>query len=275
MHMHIKRFVQTITTGVIAVSMLASAAPALATSWVSLNAGDLIKLPDDGNPSTTLDTAVYYYAVDGTRYVFPNDKTYFTWYSGFNNVKEVTMEQLGTITIGGNATYRPGVKMIKIESDPKVYAIDQGGARRHVTSEAVAIAMYGSNWNKMIDDVPDSFFSNYPEGQSIVDAQDFQPSAVTTSNATISIDKNLYAPVVVIVNTDGGFTPNAITLARNKTIRFNNNTGAIMRVKSDLPGFDSAYIPAGLNYVYRFKNAGSWTFYNHDHQSMTGTVTIQ
>lgn len=271
----IKRILQTTTAAAVGLSMLASAAPALATSWISLNAGDLIKLPDDENPATTLDTAVYYFGTDGLRYVFPNSNTYFTWYGAFYGIKEVTMEQLGTIGIGGNVTYRPGVKMIKIDSDPKAYAIDRNGARRHITSEAIAIALYGPNWNTKIHDMPDSFFSNYPLGQPIENAEDFQPDAATSSSPSISLDKNLRAPVAISVGTDGGFTPGTANVGVGHTIRFTNNTGETMRVKSTLPGFDSAYIPAGLNYVYKFKNAGSWEFYNNDDATKRGTVTIQ
>jgi hypothetical protein len=36
-----------------------------------LQTGDLIKIPDDGDAKTLNDTAVYYYASNGKRYVFP------------------------------------------------------------------------------------------------------------------------------------------------------------------------------------------------------------
>src|SRR3990167_5556422 len=93
-----------------------------ATSLVSLEnlqAGDLIR----GESYS----AVYYYGQDGFRYVFPNDKTYFTWYENFDDVKWISDSDLSDIQIGGNVTYKPGVKMIKINSDPKVYVVGSGG----------------------------------------------------------------------------------------------------------------------------------------------------
>src|SRR3989338_5981385 len=96
-------------------------------SAATLAAGDLIKASGP---------AVYYYAADGKRYVFPNEKTYFTWYSGFSSVKTITDAELAAVMIGGNVTYRPGVKMVKITTDPKVYAVSNGGVLRHVPSEA-------------------------------------------------------------------------------------------------------------------------------------------
>ncbi len=272
--------IQSIATGAFALSMFAPVLPVRAA--VALSAGDLIKLPDDGNASTTVDTAVYYFGADGLRYVFPNSKTYFTWYSGFSNVKVVDMTQLGTIGIGGNVTYRPGAKMIKIESDPKVYAVGRGGERRWVTSEAVAIGLYGSNWNTKIDDVADAFFSNYPEGDPIMAASEFVPADKMAANPNISADKGLAPPVEVTINTDGSFSPTVVSVSVGRTVRWTNNALTGVRVAStphpahsDLPGFDSGpAVPPGLNYVYKFKGVGAWGYHNHSNPSMQGTVNV-
>lgn len=122
-------------------------------------AGDLIK-------GTTL-PSVYYCGADGKRYVFVNDKAYFSWYADFSGVKTLSDEDLAKITIGGNVTYRPGTRMIKIVSDPKVYVIARGGTLRWVASEDVAKQLFGADWNKMIDDVADSFFVNYKIGDPV------------------------------------------------------------------------------------------------------------
>jgi hypothetical protein len=108
--------------------------------------------------------AVYYCGADGKRYAFANDKTYFSWYSDFSAVKTVSDEALASIPLGGNTTYRPGMRMIKIQSDSKVYAVDRGGVLRWVETEAAAVRLYGANWNLMIDDISDSFFINYKVG---------------------------------------------------------------------------------------------------------------
>ncbi|MDP3985147.1 MAG: hypothetical protein Q8P82_00115 [bacterium] len=273
---------QAVATLSFAFSMLFSALPAGAQTWVSLSAGDLIKLPDDGNVSTTVDTAIYYFGADGLRYVFPNSKTYFTWYSGFTGVKSVSATQLGTIGIGGNVTYRPGSRMIKIDSDPKVYAVGHGGARRWVTTQEVAIALYGTDWNKKIDDVPDAFFSNYKDGEAINTSSQYNVSSVLASNANITVDKELVPPLEVSVNPDGTFTPSTFNITVGRTARFTNNTGVVARIASDphpdhtdLPGFDSAYIPVELNYVFKFKTTGSFGFHNDSNPtSLQGTVTV-
>ncbi len=121
--------------------------------------GDLIKM--DGNP------AVYYLGSDSKRYVFPNEKTYNTWYSGFSSVVTVSQSELESYPIGGNVTYRPGTRLVKITTDPKVYAVEPGGVLRWITTEQIAMDLYGSNWNQKIDDVPDAFFVNYTVGSDL------------------------------------------------------------------------------------------------------------
>lgn len=124
--------------------------------------GDLIKMA--GNPAV-------YWLLGGKRYVFPNDKAYFTWFSDFSGVVTVSQSELQTYAIGGNVTYRPGTRLVKITTDPKTYAVEPGGKLRWVTSEAIAVSLYGSNWNKRIDDVPDPFFVNYTSGADLTSAQ--------------------------------------------------------------------------------------------------------
>ncbi len=124
--------------------------------------GSLIKSPD--NP------AVYYCGADGKRYVFPNSAVYFSWYPDFSGVVTITPEDLAKIPLGGNVTYKPGVRMVKIQSDPKTYAVARGGVLRWVTTEAVARALYGDNWNQFIDDINVAFFLNYVIGDPITEA---------------------------------------------------------------------------------------------------------
>ena len=57
--------------------------------------------------------------------------------------------------------------MIKLSTDPKTYAIAPGGILRWVTSEAVAVSLYGTDWATKVDDVSDAFFVNYSLGEPI------------------------------------------------------------------------------------------------------------
>lgn len=153
-----------VAAGLVSLSSLLFSVGIAAAAPVS---GDLVKLQDDGNLQTTVDAAVYYVGSDSKRYVFPNSQTYFTWYANFDLVKIASSAELAALPIGGNITYRPGTRMVKITSDPNVYAVEPGGTLRWIQSEQVAIGIYGSLWNKRVDDVPDAFFFNYHLGEPL------------------------------------------------------------------------------------------------------------
>ncbi|MCX6715086.1 MAG: hypothetical protein NTX72_04705 [Candidatus Uhrbacteria bacterium] len=245
--------------------MTPSAQAATYTSISSLKPGDLIR----GQSFT----AVYYYGVDGFRYVFPNDRTYFTWYKDFATVKWVTDADLTKIQIGGNVTYKPGSKMIKINSDPRVYVISKGGLIRAIGSEAVAKALYGTKWNKMIDDVPDGFFSNYKIGGTIDDASMFSPEAEAKEADDINVDKALSAATVVTIS-DTGYSPASITIPVGGVVRFVNN-GTMKHNASEATGdWGTGTLNPGDTFSKKFKSANSYSF--HDtYGTATGSLTIQ
>ena len=164
------------------VELVAFAPSAQATTFSS---GDLIKA------STS---AIYYYAADGKRYVFPNEKTFKTWYADFSSVKIITDAELAGIQISGNVTYRPGVKMVKITTDPKVYAVAANGTLRWITTASLAASLYGANWAEKVDDVPDAFFINYNVGSPINNVSDYSPAATTAASVSINADKSLIVP---------------------------------------------------------------------------------
>jgi hypothetical protein len=118
---------------------------------------------------TTQNTSVYYCGADGKRYVFPNAKVYATWYKDFSTVQTIAPEDLANIPLGGNATYRPGMKLVKIQTDPKVYAVDKNGTLRWMSTSALAVKYYGASWAKSVEDIPDAFFASYKIGQPVTD----------------------------------------------------------------------------------------------------------
>jgi hypothetical protein len=151
-------------------------------------------------------STLYWYASNGKRYVFPNANTYYTWYGDFLNVNNVTESELSAITLAGNVTYRPGAKLIKVESDPKVYAVARYGVLRHVTSESLASSLYGSDWRSKVQDIPAVFFTNYTVANPIYNAYDFsvanEYNGVTNPNDSITgLSSN--------TNSSYGFTLNA------------------------------------------------------------------
>lgn len=119
---------------------------------------------------------VYYNADDGKRYFFPNESVFKSWFPDFSSVAQISDEQLAAHPLGGNVTYRPGSVLVKITTDPKVYAVSRYGTLHWVTSETLAQALYGANWNTKVVDVPDTYFSNYLIGAPIASERDYSPT---------------------------------------------------------------------------------------------------
>jgi hypothetical protein len=135
----------------------------VAPTNAAAQAGDLIKM--DGL------SAVYYLGDDGQRYVFPNETTYMSWYSDFSGVVTVPSSELQSYPIGGNVTMRPGTNLVKITTDPTVYAVEPGGELRSIVSEENAIDLYGADWADRVVDVPDAFFVNYEQGSALTEGE--------------------------------------------------------------------------------------------------------
>ncbi len=158
---------------------------------IGLAPGSLIKIPSDNDPNTFSDTAVYYFASNGRRYVFPNDKVYFTWYPSFDNVRVISVDEMTKIPIGGNVTYRPGSKPVKFQTDDKVYAVYKGGELQWLKTEDVARGIYGDSWASKVDDINEAFYVNYRFGTPIGGASDFMAKTIYDKYSTIEIDKGI------------------------------------------------------------------------------------
>ncbi len=156
---------------------------------VGLAPGSLIKIPSDNDENTYSDSAVYYYASNGRRYVFPNEKVYFTWYTSFENVRVLSLEDMSKIPIGGNLTYRPGEKPVKFQTDDKVYAVYKAGELRWIKSENIARGIYGPDWIYKVDDINESFYVNYSFGPPIENALDFMAETIANKFSTIDKDR--------------------------------------------------------------------------------------
>jgi hypothetical protein len=115
-------------------------------------------------------SSVYFIDQDNRRHAFPNGTVYLSWFTDFSNVKTISAETLAQIPLGTNVFVRPGTYLVKIQSDPKVYAVEPYGVLRWVSTEAIANSLYGPDWNKKIIDVDPTFFMNYQVGSDITTA---------------------------------------------------------------------------------------------------------
>lgn len=133
------------------------------TPKVGLSFGDLIR--------TESQSQVYYYGKDGKRHGFASKLIFDSYYKDFSKVKTVSDDDIASIPLGSNVKVRPGTWLIKITSDPKVYAVGQNGMLHWVQTEEIAEKLYGVNWNKKIIDISVAFFGDYQIGEPITQAQ--------------------------------------------------------------------------------------------------------
>ena len=159
-----KKVVSTVVTFATVLSSVgvgAFAVPSVASAATLMN-GDLIKASGP---------AVYYY-MDGQRYTFPTEKTYLSWFSDFSRVRTISDAELSGIQLAmKNVTMRPGTQLVKMTTNPQVFAVTAGGVLHWVQgNEAFAASLYGSNWARRVVDVPDSFFTNFSIGAPITTA---------------------------------------------------------------------------------------------------------
>ena len=151
--------------------------------------GNLVKLVcEDESDVSDPCRAVYYYATDGKRHAFPNEKVFFTWFDDFDDVVEVSADFLSDLSLGANVTYHPGTKMVKFQSVPTVYAVEARGVLRAIASEEIAKALYGADWNQQIDDISDAFYGHYDFGDDIDSSDDYDPD--DWESYLVSLDDN-------------------------------------------------------------------------------------
>jgi hypothetical protein len=130
-----------------------------ATGAVNCTSDTLIRTPEV--------STVYYCGRDGGRYVFLDEKTFFSWYDNFDSVTLVSTETMASIPLSGTVTYKPGSNLVKILSNPKVYAVGRNGTLRWISSPELATQLYGADWATQVRDIPDGFFPRYQIGPDI------------------------------------------------------------------------------------------------------------
>ncbi|KKW44758.1 MAG: hypothetical protein UY95_C0018G0003 [Parcubacteria group bacterium GW2011_GWA2_56_7] len=103
---------------------------------------------------------VYFLDTLGVRHAFPNEATYFTWYSDWRNIYVVSDDAMTSYPIG----------------------------------EPVAAALYGSDWATWVDDVPEVFHGNYTIGEDVNAPADFNKDIERASVVSINDNLNFVSP---------------------------------------------------------------------------------
>ncbi len=113
-----------------------------------------------------------YYIHDGMRHPFLDSQTYFTYADDFSDVVTVDDDELGNYTIGTPMLPKAGTVLVKIQSVNNVYALEADNTLRWITSEDLAVEMYGSDWADYVIDVPVTAWGHFTVGSDIDEASD-------------------------------------------------------------------------------------------------------
>jgi len=124
--------------------------------------------PGCGHVVRTIESPTLYCLLAGpARLVFPNEKTFFSWFPDYAGVEFIHKDNLPDYPLIGNITMKAG-SLVKIVTDPKVYMVsDSIGTLRWVPSEQRAVELFGVDWPTKVRDVPDVFFIDYRMGSPI------------------------------------------------------------------------------------------------------------
>lgn len=129
--------------------------------------------------------SIYYVGDDMKRHPFWGPKSFFTYADSFDEVIWVTDATLSTMTIGTPMLPKAGVVLVKIQSDPKVYAIDENKTLRWVPDEETAITLYGSSWSDYVIDLQPTIFANFTVGDDMTTST-VVDRAIMKTRATIA-----------------------------------------------------------------------------------------
>ena len=137
--------------------------------YTALSAGDFVR----GNNISTVFQMVSNGQGGLIARPFIDSQTFFTYADSFSKVKTIADPQFALYTIGAPMLPNPGVSLVKIVSSERVYmtiARSNGGVElRQISSESLAITMFGADWNKYVIDLPPTIWSKFIIGAPLTD----------------------------------------------------------------------------------------------------------
>lgn len=114
------------------------------------------------------------YSVDenGNRRPFLDEQTFFTYADSFDGVVTVADADLANYPIGEPMLPKAGVVLVKVVSLNNVYALAEDNTLRWITSESLAINLYGGGWADYVIDVPATAWPHFTIGDDIATSAD-------------------------------------------------------------------------------------------------------
>lgn len=135
---------------------------------------------------------VYYIDAQGYRRPVPDAQTFFTWENSFSVIQTISQAELANIPLGKTLLPKPGTILVKIQSVPKVFAIEGTAEEpvfRWIPSESVATQLYGVQWAHAVIDIPPTLWAHLlfgdemtvrdaPQTQTLFHREDLQQEPI-------------------------------------------------------------------------------------------------
>ncbi|MDG1949985.1 MAG: Ig-like domain-containing protein, partial [bacterium] len=121
----------------------------------------------NGQIRTDSSPGVYSTFADGTRRVFMNSLTYFTWHNDFDAVETVETPVMSDYALTGVMLPKAGTVLVKIQSIPNVYYLEENPddeyrpILRWIPDEETAIELFGDDWALSVVDIEPTFFTKF------------------------------------------------------------------------------------------------------------------
>ena len=93
--------------------------------------------------------------------------------NSFDSITAVTDEELALYSLAGLVLPKPGVVLVKIQSDPRVYSLEENSEDafspllREIPDEPTAVSLYGANWAEYVIDIEPTFFAKFSQGDAM------------------------------------------------------------------------------------------------------------
>lgn len=124
--------------------------------------------------SSSTSNAVYLVS-DDSIWLVPDEAVYFSWFDSWDDVLEISQATIDVYLASHeykeDLKFAPGTR-VKTASNPRVYVVGSDYKLHWMISETVANEIYGSNWNKGIVEVSDTYLWKYATSFDVTSRDD-------------------------------------------------------------------------------------------------------
>lgn len=133
---------------------------------------------------------VYFVASDAKAYTFPDEATFYSWFPSFSKVKVMDRKDVANTTVKTIISVKPGARIVKFGTDPKLYAVSRGARLRWIQTEQLLSDLFSSDWRNYFITLPASRLSDYAIGEAISKASSYHRN---DERLNVTISQELYA----------------------------------------------------------------------------------